>query len=94
MKIIVNYHTILREITRKHRDEIDVDESSTIEDILNLLSKNYGKKFKRYMLSGIKHKGLPLIFLLNGENIEKLNGFETKLHDRDNLAIIPPVAGG
>lgn len=94
MKIIVNYHTILREITGKRKDEIDIEESSTIDDILNLLGKNYGKKFEKYLLSGRRQKGLPLIFLLNGQNIEKMDDLKTKLHDQDNLTIIPPVAGG
>lgn len=94
MKVIVRYFTVLREITGKREEEIDAKKGSTIEDILNFLNMKYGKRFERYILSGREHKGLRLLFLLNGQNIEKLDGLRTKLQTRSVLTIIPPVAGG
>ena len=32
--------------------------------------------------------------LLQGRNISLLNGLDTRLHDNDELAIFPPLAGG
>lgn len=94
MKVIVRYFTILREITGKREEEIDAIEDSTIEDILNFLNGKYGKGYEKYVLSGRKHKGLKLLFLMNGQNIEQLEGLKTKLHNGSVLTIIPPVAGG
>jgi MoaD family protein len=94
MNVIVRYFTILREITGKREEEIKAKEDSTIEDILNFLDGKYGKKFERYVLSGREHKGLKLLFLVNGQNIEKLDGLKTKLQSGSVLTIIPPVAGG
>ena len=94
MKVIVRYFTVLREVTGKREEEIDAKKGSTIKDILNFLNGKYGKEFEKYVLSGMKHKGLKLLFLMNGQNIEQLEGLKTKLHDGNVLTIMPPVAGG
>ena len=94
MKVIVRYFTILREITRKREEEIDANEDSTIEDVLTFLNGKYGKEFERYVLSGRKHKGLRLLFLVNGQNIQQLDDLKTKLQNGSVLTIMPPIAGG
>jgi molybdopterin synthase sulfur carrier subunit len=94
MKVIVRYFTILREITERREEEVDTKEGSTIEDMLNLLNEKHGKEFEKYILSGRKHKGLRLLFLINGQNIEQLDGLKTKLQSGSVLTIVPPVAGG
>jgi MoaD family protein len=94
MKVIVRYFTVLREITGKREEEIDAKEGSTVEAILSFLNEKYGKKFERYILSGREREGLKLLFLVNGQNIEKLDGLRTKLQNGSILTIIPPVAGG
>jgi molybdopterin converting factor small subunit len=35
-----------------------------------------------------------LSFLVNGKNINALEGFNTKLKQGDTIAILPPVGGG
>jgi len=94
MKVIVHYFTVLREITGKREEEIDIQEGSTIEDALNFLNGKYGKKFERYIFSGREHKGVRLLFLVDGQNVEKLDGLRTKLQNGSVLTIVPPVAGG
>ena len=94
MKVIVRYFTVLREVTGKREEEIDAKKGSTIEDILNFLNGKYGKEFERYVLSGRRHKGLKLLFLVNGQNIQQLDGLKTKLQNGSVLTIMPPIAGG
>jgi MoaD family protein len=94
MRVTVRYFTVLREITEKREEEIDTEENSTVGDVLKSLNAKYGKEFERYILSGKRRKGLKLIFLINGQNIEKLEGSKTKFQSGDVLVIMPPVAGG
>jgi molybdopterin synthase sulfur carrier subunit len=94
MKIKVKFFTSLREITGKKVDEIQFQRVITVEEFLSLLSEKYGKKFREYIY---KRKGKVhsfLSFILNGKNINNMQGFSTKLKDRDVIAIIPPVGGG
>lgn len=94
MEITVSYFTVLRSITEKRQEKINIEEDSTFEDILTILVKRYGKNFERYVSSGEEKKGLPLVFLLNGQDIWQFNGLKTRLHDGDNVVLMPPIAGG
>jgi len=94
LEIIIHYFTILRNITGTREERMDANEGSTVEDVLKALSMRYGKEFERYILSGREHRGLKLLFFVDGRNIEGLDGFKTKLKSGSVLAIMPPVAGG
>jgi MoaD family protein len=94
MEITVRYFTVLREVTKKRQEIIEIKPDSTLEDMLSLLTKKYGANFERYVSSGREKKGLQLILLLNEQDTSQLNGFKTQLHNGDTVAVMPPVAGG
>ena len=94
MKIEVKFFTSLREITGKKVDEIQLQSVITVEELLTLLSEKYGKKFREYIYNKKGEVQGFLSFLVNGKNINVLQGFETKLKQGDTVAILPPVGGG
>ncbi len=94
MEITVRYFTVLRELTRKKLEKLEIKEDSTLEDMLALLVKRYGESFERYVSSGRTKKGLPMVYLLNGQDIAQFDGLKTKLHNGDTVAVMPPIAGG
>lgn len=94
MKIKIKYFTTLREITGKKLDEIQLQKIITVKELIILLSENYGKTFREYVYN---NKGEPaefLSFLVNGTNINNMQGFDTKLQEGNVVAILPPVGGG
>ncbi len=94
MKIKVKFFTSLREITDKKVDEIQLKNSITIEELLNILSEKYSKEFREYIYNKKGKVQDFLSFLVNGKNINVLQGFDTKLKQGDTIAILPPVGGG
>jgi molybdopterin synthase sulfur carrier subunit len=94
MKVEVKFFTSLREITGKKADEIPLQTVSTVEELLNLLSEKYGEKFREYIYDKKGNVQDFLSFLVNGRNINVLQGFDTELKQGDIVAIIPPVGGG
>ena len=94
LEVKVRYGHPLRKITRSSEDKMIVDKETTVEDLIRMLSKKYGEEFEIFVSSGVKQKGLPVIFLLNGQNVLNLEGLKTKLCDGCVLTIMPPVAGG
>ena len=94
MKVEVKFFTSLREITGKKVDQLQLQSSITVYELIIMLSKKYGKKFSEYIYN---NKGEPqeyLSFLINGTNINNIEGFDTKLKKEDIIAILPPVGGG
>ena len=94
MKVTVKFFTTLREITGKKEEDIESSSALSVNELLSHLSEEYGRTFAEYVYD---KKGKPrnyLQFLINGKSITTLRGFETKLKEGDEVAIIPPVGGG
>jgi MoaD family protein len=94
MKVEVKFFTTLREITGKKTEEIQIQDTTTVEKLLTLLSEKYGKNFREYVYLKNGKVQVFLSFLVNGKNINALEGFDTKLKQGDTVAILPPVGGG
>jgi len=94
MKVTVKYFTTLREITDKREEEIKFSSDLTVGELLERLSKKYGRKFVDYVYDKGGNVQSYLQFLVNGRSVTTLEGLKTKLKEGDRVAIIPPVGGG
>ena len=83
MKIL--YFAKIREIVGKSEDLINIDEQTTVKDIvekLKLIDESYKLAFKD--LKNVKCS----------VNCNYINSFQTKVSNNDELAFFPPVTGG
>jgi molybdopterin synthase sulfur carrier subunit len=94
MKVEVRFFTSLREITGKKVEEVQLQRSITVEELLTGFSKKYGREFMEslYDEEGKVHSYLSI--LVNGKSINVLQGLDTELKEGDTIAILPPVGGG
>ncbi len=93
MKVKVKFFTTLREITGTREDDVKLPKDSTVGALLNELSRRYGSKFEEYIFEKEEIKSY-LIVLLNGRNINFLDGLKTVLSEDATVAVLPPVGGG
>ena len=94
MKVEVKFFTSLREITGKKVDELQIQNTITVNELVTILSEKYGKNFREYIYDKKGQLQGFLSFLVNGKNINILQGFDTKLQEGDVVAVLPPVGGG
>jgi len=94
MKVIVKFFTTLREITDKREEEIKSSKDLTVGELLEQLSKKYGRRFMDYVYDKKGNVQSYLQFLVNGRSITTRKDLKTKLKEGDRVAIIPPVGGG
>ncbi len=69
-------------------------EAESVEDLLDKLLEEYGKELRDELFDELgKIKSFYRI-IVNGRNINLLNGFQTKLKDDDMFVLMPAIAGG
>lgn len=90
MNVIIN--VIGPEITLEH--EIDLElVSPTLKDVMRSLLEQKRGPWKRILKSDLSLVE-GCVTLLNGRNIMSLEGFETKVHEGDEITFTVLVAGG
>ena len=91
MKIKVKVFATLRDNVGWKEKEYNVE----AKDINDFLKEVVGGKLYNIIMNKSKGELNPQYkILLNGRDIDFLDGLKTKLKDQDLIAIFPPVGGG
>ncbi|WP_258360064.1 MoaD family protein [Moorella sulfitireducens (nom. illeg.)] len=69
-------------------------EAATVGEALAALTTRYGEKFRRELMTADGGLKRGIAILVNGRNINFLQGMDTSLNPGDRITIIPPAAGG
>ena len=95
MKVKVKFFALVRELTGKREETVDLDDHATVRVLLDKLVKEYGEKFGEYLFDPVsKQPRGHLQFLIDGRNITLMQGLDTTLQEGCSFAILPPVGGG
>lgn len=92
--VTVKFFTTLREVVGRKEEKLELPHTATVDALLHVLSKEYGKEFNNYIYDELGNVRRYLQFMVNGQSITTLQGFKTKLKEGDQIAILPPVGGG
>jgi MoaD family protein len=93
--VTVRFFAYARDIVGTRDETLDVEDSTTVIDLLKLLANKHGDKLNEYLFD--PRTGTPrphLKFFVDGREISLSRGFETPLTNGCSLTIIPPVSGG
>jgi len=95
MKVTVKFFALVRELTGKREEVVDLDDQATVRTLLSKLVDEHGVKFRDYIFDPVsKEPRGHLQFLMDGRNVALMQGLETILKEGASLAILPPVGGG
>lgn len=89
--MVVKFFAYIRDYT--HTKEINFEPCATVEELLQKLSAEYGKKFEDKVFPGGVLSD-EIIILINGRHISHFDSVKTQLHEDDEISIFPVVAGG
>jgi len=91
MRVSIKAFATFRNVLGKER-LVEIAEGEDITDLLNALCNSFGGlQDLLFDDSGLKD---DVNILVNGRNIQALNGVQTKLADGDELALFPAAIGG
>lgn len=96
LKVKVEYLGHIKNMLGSRREEeIEVEENSTVSNLLVVLSEKHGDSFKKAVYeAGGKDLKSNFIATVNGFLLNQLDGVETKLKNGDHVVLMPIVSGG
>ena len=86
MKVL--FYSNAREYTSGEKS-FEAETTSSVKTLIDLLGKQYGEKFKTFLLGNN-----TCFILVNGKGIMTTGGLETPLHPDDKIEVLPLVGGG
>ncbi len=84
----------IKEIIGSREIYLVLDEGSSIRNLLDKLFERYGPELKEKIIDSTENLHLQFTILLNGRNINYLNGLETKLTNGSVISLLSPAGGG
>jgi sulfur-carrier protein len=94
MKVSVKFLASIREIVGAHEIWFEISSKDTMESLLEILKSRFGTDFKNAVGDPFEDENPKIRILVNGRDIDFLQGAKTELKEGDTVVLIPPVAGG
>jgi MoaD family protein len=92
MKVKVRlFGDVAESVGSKHT--IEVDEKTTVMNLTNILQKKAGLT-RGGFIGEFRVGGQDIAIMVNGKNIDLLDGVNTQLFDGDDVVILPFIVGG
>jgi len=95
MKVKVHYLSLVKSFTKTSQDEFNLNEASSLSDLLCDVAEKYGKPFTQEVYNPAqKEMKSTFVTMVNGVLMGQLQGINTPLKDGDNVIIMSLVTGG
>jgi MoaD family protein len=94
VEVEVKYYAMIRDKAGKKTEKVALPSKSSVKDLVENLIERYGDEFENYIYNNEKQVRDYLSFMLNGINVNSLDGFNTILRDGDTFSMLPPIGGG
>ena len=91
MKIAVRYMAQLRQAAGVSTEDVEVDSTAALVDLLRLLAERRGAGLRRLLLT-VDGTIQPTLLVFVGD--EQADGARTTLKDGDAVTLLSPIAGG
>lgn len=94
MKNMIEIKFLTRLIDITGTKNIQLEDITYINALIELLIEKYGKSFKEVLFDDKGNIRDYLKVMVNGEDIRELDGLNTVLNDGDQVVIFQTIAGG
>lgn len=93
----VKVHTILtlQEVIGRREVEVDLPQGTSLKGLISHMVGVWGERLSERLFKTGTEELLPRIrIMVNGRDMQFVQGFETRLQDGDAVYLFPPVSGG
>ena len=94
ISITVKYLALVKEMTHCNGEIILIAGGSTVSRLIDNLAESYGIQMRSNLLGAEPRRNSNFSLIINGEMLDRSKFDTIILNDNDEVAIIPPIAGG
>lgn len=95
VSVVVRMMGTLRAASGRLEASVDLPEGGDVSNVLQTLVEKFDESFKDVLLDPvIQSPSANALIILNGVEINNLQGLNTKLKDGDELILLPITHGG
>jgi molybdopterin converting factor small subunit len=92
MKVTVKYSAQARAATGISSEEVDLDEPTTVHDLVLRLARRHGSAFRRFALDANGSPHPSLLVAIGNDQVRP--GDHRKVVSGETVTIMTPIAGG
>ncbi|MEM2142593.1 MAG: MoaD/ThiS family protein [Candidatus Thorarchaeota archaeon] len=84
---------MLKRLTSSDRLDLELEGSATVFDVLREAARQLGSEFGGSVIDSGRISG-NIVVVLNGTDIDSMEGADTPVHDGDEIVLLPHIQGG
>jgi MoaD family protein len=73
---------------------LDLEDNATLNDVFSRLFEKFGENIKTVLIKQTGELNDHVVIMLNEKNIRSLDDLNTKIHNKDEITLLPAIAGG
>jgi MoaD family protein len=93
-QVKVRFFGMIKEMVGKREENLEIDDSSNITDLIKLLSSKHGQRFTDFVFDKKGNLRDGFAFAVNGDSLSESKLSSTKCKSVQEFVILPPISGG
>ena len=90
----ISFLSLLKDRIGVKELNMDLEDNSTINDVFTKLAEKFGDDIKTVLLKKTGDLNDHVVIMLNEKNIRSLDDLNTKIQNKDEITLLPAIAGG
>ena len=90
----ISFLSLLKDRIGVKELNMDLEDNSTVNDVFLKLFEKGGEDIKTVLVKKTGELNDHVVIMLNEKNIRSLDDLKTKVQNRDEITLLPAIAGG
>jgi molybdopterin synthase sulfur carrier subunit len=90
----ISFLSLLKDRIGVEELNMDLEDNATINDVFFKLFEKFGEDIKTVLVKKTGELNDHVVIMLNEKNIRSLDDLNTKIQNKDEITLLPAIAGG
>ena len=90
----ISFLSLLKDRVGAKELNLDLEDNATLNDVFSKLFEKGGEDIKTVLVKKTGELNDQVVIMLNEKNIRSLDDLNTKVQNKDEITLLPAIAGG